>query len=46
MAQAAKETKKINEKRGTRYGNADGCLMLMKRHLEKLHAEATPLDKT
>ena len=30
---------------GARDGNADGWMMLMKRHLEKALAKATPLDK-
>ena len=30
--------------RGIRDGNADWWMMLMKRHLEKAHAKATPLD--
>ena len=43
---AAKESKNNSTKyRGTRDGNADGWMMLMKRHLEKAHAKATPLDK-
>ena len=43
---AAKESKnKPTKYRGTRDGNADGWMMLMKRHLEKAHPKATPLDK-
>ena len=43
---AAKESKnKPTKYRGTKDGNADGWMMLMKRHLEKAHARATPLDK-
>ena len=43
---AAKETKnKPTKYRGTRNGNADGLMMLMKQHLEKAHAKATALDK-
>ena len=43
---AAKESNnKPTKYRGTKDGNADGWMMLMKRHLEKAHAEATPLDK-
>ena len=43
---AAKESKNKPKKyRGTKDGNADGWMMLMKRHLEKAHARATPLDK-
>ena len=42
---AVKESKKTTKYRGTRDGNADGWMMLMKRHLEKAHAKATPLDK-
>ena len=44
---AAKESKnKPTKYRGTKDGNADGWMMLMKRHLEKAHAKATPFDKT
>ena len=43
---AVKESKnKPTKYRGTRDGNADGWMMLMKRHLEKAHPKATPLDK-
>ena len=43
---AAKETKNKSTKyRGSRDGNADGWKTLMKRHLEKTHANATPLDE-
>ena len=43
---AAKESKnKPTKYRGSKDGNADGWMMLMKRHLEKAHARATPLDK-
>ena len=43
---AAKESKnKPTKYRGTKDGNADGWLMLLKRHLEKAHARANPLDK-
>ena len=43
---AAKESKnKPTKYRGTKNGNADGWMMLMKRHLEKAHPKATPLDK-
>ena len=43
---AVKESKnKPTKYRATRDGNADGWMMLMKRHLEKAHANATPLDK-
>ena len=43
---AAKESKnKPTKYRGTKDGNADGWMMLMKRHLEKAHTRATPLDK-
>ena len=43
---AAKESKNKPAKyRGTKVGNTDGWMMLMKRHLEKAHARATPLDK-
>ena len=43
---AAKESKnKPTKYRGTKDGNADGWMMLMKRHLEKAHFRATPLDK-
>ena len=43
---AAKESKnKPTKYRGTKDGNADGWMMLMKRHLEKAHPKATPLDK-
>ena len=43
---AAKESKnKPTKYRGTRDGNADGWMMLMKRHLEKAHPKATPLDR-
>ena len=42
---AAKESKnKPTKYRGTKDGNADGWMMLMKRHLEKAHTRATPLD--
>ena len=42
---AVKESKnKPTKYRGTRDGNADGWMMLMKRHLEKAHPKATPLD--
>ena len=44
---AAKESKnKPTKYRGTKDGNADGWMMLMKRHLEKAHARATPLNKS
>ena len=43
---AAKESKnKPTKYRGTKDGNADGWMMLMKRHLEKAYARATPIDK-
>ena len=43
---AAKESKnKPTKYRGTKDGNADGWMMLMKRHLEKAHTRAPPLDK-
>ena len=43
---AAKESKnKPTKYRGTKDGNDDGWMMLMKRHLKKAHAKATPLDK-
>ena len=43
---AAKESKnKPTKYRGTKDGNADGWMMLMKRHLEKAHARSTPLTK-
>ena len=43
---AVKESKnKPTKYRGTRDGNADGWMMLMKSHLEKAHAKATPLDR-
>ena len=43
---AAKESKnKPTKYRGTKDGNADGWMMLMKRYLEKAHTRATPLDK-
>ena len=43
---AAKETKnKPTKYRGTRDGNADGWMMLMKWHLEMSHVKATLLDK-
>ena len=44
---AVKESKnKPTKYRGTKDGNADGWMMLMKRHLEKTHARATRnLDK-
>ena len=43
---AAKESKnKPTKYLGTKVGNADGWMMLMKRYLEKAHARATPLDK-
>ena len=43
---AAKESKnKPTKYRGTKDGNADGWMMLLKCHLEKAHAMATPLDK-
>ena len=43
---AVKESKnKPTKYRGTKDGNADGWMMLMKRHLEKAHPKATPLDK-
>ena len=43
---AAKESKnKPTKYRGTKDGNTDGWMMLMKRHLEKAHTRATPLDK-
>ena len=43
---AAKESKnKPTKYRGTKDGNAVGWMMLMKRHLEKADARATPLDK-
>ena len=43
---AAKESKnKPTKYRGTKDGNADGWIMLMKRHLEKANPKATPLDK-
>ena len=43
---AVKESKnKPTKNRGTRDANADGWMMLMKRHLEKAHAKATPLDR-
>ena len=43
---AAKESKNNPTKnRGTKEGNDDGWMMLMKRHLEKAHASATLLDK-
>ena len=43
---AAKETKnKPTKHRGTRDGVVDGWLMLMKRYLEKAHANDTPLDR-
>ena len=43
---AVKESKnKPTKYRGTREGNADGWMILMKRHLEKAHAKATPLDE-
>ena len=42
---AFKESKnKPTKYRGTKDGNADGWMMLMKRRLEKVHARATPLD--
>ena len=44
---AANESKnKPTKYRGTKDGNADGWRMLMKRHLEKAHTRATPLDKS
>ena len=43
---AVKESKnKPTKYTGTRDRTADGWMMLIKRHLEKAHAEATPLDK-
>ena len=43
---AAKQSKnKPTKYRRTKDGNADGWMMLMKRHLEKAHTRATPLDK-
>ena len=43
---AAKETtNKPTKYEGTRDGNADGWMMLMKRHSEQAHAKATPLDR-
>ena len=43
---AVKKSKnKPTKYRGTRDANADGWMMLMKRHLEKAHTKATPLDK-
>ena len=43
---AAKESKnKPTKYRGTKDGNAGGWMMLMKRHLEKAHAKASPLDR-
>ena len=43
---AFKESKnKTTKYPGTRDGNAVGWMMLMKRHLQKAHAKAIPLDK-
>ena len=43
---AAKESKNKHTKyRGTKDGNADGWMKLMKRYLEKAHTRATPLVK-
>ena len=43
---AVKESKnKPTKYRGTKDGKAYGWVMLMKLHLEKAHAKATPLDK-
>ena len=43
---AAKESKnKPTKYRGTKDGNADGWMNLMKRHLEKSHARRPPLTK-
>ena len=43
---AVKESKdKPTKYQGTGDGNADGWMKLMKRHLEKTHADASPLDK-
>ena len=43
---AVNESKnKPTKYRGTRDRSADGWMMLMKRHLVKAHANATPLDK-
>ena len=42
---AAKVSKnKPTKYRGTKDGNTDGCMMLMKRHLEKAPAKTTSLD--
>ena len=44
---AVNETRnKPTKSRGTRDGNADGWMILMKRCFEKAHAEDTPLNKT
>ena len=43
---AVKESKnKPTKYRGAKDGNADGWMTVMKRHLEKAHTSATPLDK-
>ena len=43
---AAKESKnKPIKYRGTKDGNTDGWMMLMKRHLERAHPKASPLEK-